>query len=406
MNIKRLSLILVIVFFIIGGLGTLLYSTGTNADETFKQEFQQKLDELQQAEGFPGVTVGIVLPDGQSMSFASGLADIEAKVKMNPQGRMLSGSIGKTYVAAVALQLIKEKKFSLEDKISLFFKDENWFPRLPNAPNITVKMLMNHTGGLPRYVLKKDLWTQLKQSPDKVWTPEERITLILDDKPLHPAGEGWAYSDTDYILVGMIIEKVTGHTYYEELDKRILHPYELKYTSPSNSRRLQGLVPGYTGDGTPPFELPGKMVQNGVYMINPQFEWTGGGLITNSTDLAKYIKLLMEGKIIPNEYLEMMKSAVNPKTGKPDTTGYGLGLEIYQTSDGVTYGHRGIMPGYLSIMEYVPKYRFAAALQINCDQFSGKLNSKKTRNDYLDTLKPIIIKYLSATRGPHGMGDL
>jgi CubicO group peptidase (beta-lactamase class C family) len=122
MNIKRLSFILVIVFFIICRCGTPLYSTGTNVDETFKQEFQQKLDELRQAEGFPGVTVGIVIPDGQSMSFASGWADIEAKVKMNPHDRMLSGSIGKTYVAAVALQLIKEKKFSLEDKISLFLK--------------------------------------------------------------------------------------------------------------------------------------------------------------------------------------------------------------------------------------------------------------------------------------------
>jgi len=395
MNIKRLGLILVCIFFIICGYDIPLHSTGANVEEAFKQEFQQKLNELQQAEGFPGITAGIVLPDGQSMSFASGWADIEAKVKMNPHDRMLSGSIGKTYVAAVALQLIKEKKFSLEDKISLFFKDENWFPRLPNAQNITVKMLMNHTGGLPRYVLKKDLWAQLKQSPDKVWTPEERIAFILDDKPVHPAGEGWAYSDTDYILVGMIIEKVTGHPYYEELNKRILQPHGLKFTSPSDSRRLQGLVPGYTGDGTPPFELPGKMVENGVYMINPQFEWTGGGLITNSTDLAQYIKLLMEGKIIPKEYLEMMKSAVNPKTGKPGSTGYGLGLEVYQTTDGVTYGHRGIMPGYLSIIEYVPRYRFAAALQINCDQFSGKLSNKKTRNDFLTALKPIIIKYLS-----------
>jgi D-alanyl-D-alanine carboxypeptidase len=395
MNIKRLSLLFICIFFIIYGCSISLYSTGANVDETFKQEFQQELDELRQTEGFPGVTAGIVLPDGQSMSFASGLADIEAKVKMNPLDRMLSGSIGKTYAAAVALQLIKEKKFSLEDKISLFFKNEKWFSRLPNAQNITVKMLMNHTGGLTRYVFKKNLWTQLKQYPDKVWTPEERIGFILDDKPIHPAGEGWAYSDTDYILVGMIIEKVTGHTYYEELNKRILQPHGLKFTSPSDSRRLQGLVSGYTGDGSPPFELPGKMLQDGVYMINPQFEWTGGGLITNSTDLAKYIKLLIEGKIIPREYLELMKKAVNPKTGKPGSFGYGLGLEVYQTTDGVTYGHRGIMPGYLSIMEYVPQYKFSAALQINCDQFSGKLINKKTRNDYLTALKPIIIKYLS-----------
>ena len=133
MNIKRLIFIFVCIFFMIYGNGTGLYSPAVDINDTFKQEFQQKLEELRQKEGFPGVTAAIVLPDGQSMSFASGWADIEAKVKMNPHDRMLSGSIGKTYVSAVALQLIKEKKFSLEDKISLFFEREGSIAIYPLA---------------------------------------------------------------------------------------------------------------------------------------------------------------------------------------------------------------------------------------------------------------------------------
>ena len=380
-----------ILFFPYGNSAQIPRST--NPIENLEKELQLKLDELQQKEGFPGVTLGIVLPDGNHISLASGFADIELKKKMNPTDRMLMGSIGKTYVAGVALQLVKEKKFSLQDKISRFLREKKWFKRLPNAEDITIKMLMNHSGGLPRYVLKKELWKQLKESPDNVWKPGELIAFILDEKPLYPAGEGWAYTDTDYIILGMIIEKVTGNTYYEELKKRVLLPHNLKNTSPSDKRQLRGLVPGYTGDQTPPFFLPEKIMKDGVYVINPQFEWTGGGLITTSLDLAQYIKLLLEGKVISIDYLGMMKQPVNEKTGEPDTTGYGLGLEVWKTGQGITYGHRGTMPGYGSMTEYVPQYGFSIAMQINTDRLSGRV--KSPINLHIAALKPIVVKYLT-----------
>lgn len=388
---KRIILIFICLVF-------LLYCNKTPESkytfENLEKELQLKLDELQQKEGFPGVTMAVVFSDGKYVSLASGFADIELKKKMNPKDRILMGSIGKTYVAAVAIQLIKERKFSLDDKIILYLGNERWFRRLPNGEDITINMLMNHSGGLPRYVLKKNFWKMLNQSPDKVWKPEELIAFILDERPLYPAGKGWAYTDTDFILLGMIIEKVTGNTFYEELKKRILIPFNLKDTSPSDKRKLKGLAQGYTGNRISPFDLPEKMVVNDTYVINPQFEWTGGGLITNSLDLAKYIKLLMEGEVISREYLDIMKQPVNEKTGKPDSTGYGLGLAVWQTEHGITYGHRGTMPGYGSIMEYVPKYGFSIALQINTDRFSGRLDKSKTRNDYIAVLKPIIVKYI------------
>jgi D-alanyl-D-alanine carboxypeptidase len=398
MKMKISGVIVCCIFFICWCAAPALAGAGDNC-KSLRKELQQKLDELCKNEGFPGVTAAVILPGDQCISLASGFADIEAKRKMKPLDRMMAGSIGKTYAAAVALQLMKEKKFSLEDKIGAFFKKEPWFPRLPNANDITVRMLMNHTGGLPRYVLEKKLWEQLNRWPDKVWTPEERLAFILDAPPVHPAGKGWSYSDTDYIIVGMIIEKVTGNSFYKELESRVLKPRGLKYTSPSDRRRLDGLVPGYTGNRVPPFGLPGKMMKDGVYLINPQFEWTGGGLVTNSTDLARFIKLLLEGKVVDAGSLKMMKQAVNQKTGKPGKSGYGLALEIWDTSDGITYGHRGTMPGYLSITEYVPRYGFAIAMQINADGMSGKLTKGKTRNDYIAALKPVITRYLAKTTG-------
>ncbi len=386
---KRIVIIFICMIFF-------LYCNQTHGDtysiENLEKELQLKLDELQQKEGFPGVTVGIVLPDGKHIGLASGLADIELKKKMKPFDRMLMGSIGKTYVAGVALQLVKEKKFSLEDKISLYLGDETWFKRLPNADDITIKMLMTHSGGLPRYVFAIEFWKKLNERPDKVWKPLELLEYILEKKPLYPAGKGWAYSDTDYIVLGMIIEKLTGNTYYEELKTRISIPHHLKDTSPSDKRKLKGLVPGYTANRTPPFYLPEKMVKDGIYMINPQFEWTGGGLITTSLDLARYIKLLMEGKVVSKELLEKMKQPLNERTGKPDTTGYGLGLEVWKTEQGITYGHRGTMPGYGSMTEYVPQYGFSIAMQINTDRLSGRV--KAPINNHIAALKPIVVKYL------------
>lgn len=392
---RRIILIgLCMVFFFHWGYGV----RGTDAVDGLEKALQVKLDELQREEGFPGVTLGVVLPDGKEIALASGLSDIELKRKMKPTDRIMMGSIGKTYVAAVALQLMAEKTFSLDDKIGLYLGKEKWFKGLPNANDITIRMLMNHSGGLPRYVFKKAFWDKFLVAPDMEWKPEELLFYILGDKPLYPAGKGWGYSDTDYIVLGMIIEKVTGNTYYEELKRRVLEPFGLKDTVPQDRRRLPGLVPGYTGDRTPPFYLPGKTVVDGEYVINPQFEWTGGGLVTTSLDLARYVKLLMEGKIVSKKYLELMKQPVNEKTGQPDTTGYGLGLEVGNSDNGKTYGHRGTMPGYGSIMEYVSDYGFSIGFQINTDTLSGRLKKGRTRNDYIAELKPIIVKYLKTKK--------
>ena len=391
---KRIVLLsLCLALFFCCGTGP----TDNDALTNLEKDLQAKLDQLQQKEGMPGVTLGIVLPDGKEICLASGLADIEANTKMKPTDRILLGSIGKTYVATVALQLVKEGKFALDDKISIYLGDQPWFKRLPNAEDITIRMLMHHSAGLPRYVYKQEFWTQVNNEPDRVWKPEELLSFIFDDAPLYPAGEGWGYSDTDYIVLGMIIEKTSGHTYYEELKKRVLVPFNLKDTEPSDQRRLRGLVPGYTSDRVPPFLLPEKMVIDGVYAINPQFEWTGGGLITTSLDLARYIKLLLEGKVVYKDYLEQMKQPVNEESGKRDSTGYGLGLEVWDTTYGKMYGHRGTMPGYGSITLYVPDYGFSIAMQYNTDGLSGRLNKEKTRNDYIAELTPLITAYLKST---------
>lgn len=325
---------------------------------------QTKLDELHAGAEFPGATVGFVLPDGRSASVSSGLADVENKIALKPQDRMLAGSIGKTYVAAVVLQLAQEGKIDLDKRIEHWLGREHWFARLPNPKENTLRMLMNHTSGISEHVLNKDFIATMRREPDKVWTPEELISYALDTKPLFAAGQGWSYADTNYILVGMIFERVARKTIYEEINRRILNPLKLSQTVPSDRRDIPGVITGYSRANSP-FGFEGRVITDGKFIINPQMEWTGGGFASTAEDLARWAKALYEGKVLKKPYLDQMLAAVEAKTGKGDK--YGLGVQVRQSDWGISYGHGGWFPGYLSEMEYFPEYKVAIAVQFNTD---------------------------------------
>jgi len=170
----------------IGGLNLIAQSKDP-AVLTLTASLQAKFNELHKTASFPGATIGFVLPDGRSGSVSVGLADTENKIALKPADRMLAGSIGKTYVSAITLQAVQEGKLDLDAKIERWLGSESWFPRLPNAKDITLRMLMNHSSGIPEHVLNKDFIAALKKDPDRVWKPHELIAYILDAKPLFAA---------------------------------------------------------------------------------------------------------------------------------------------------------------------------------------------------------------------------
>lgn len=323
--------------------------------------------ELRKTAEFPGANIGIVWGNDKAMSVSVGFADVEAQKALKPQDRMLAGSIGKTYVSAITLQLVEEGKLELDDKIEKWLGGEAWFERLPNAKDITLRMLMNHSSGIPEHVLNGDFLKALRDQPDKVWKPEELVAYILDRKPLFEAGKGWSYADTNYILVGMIFERASGKTVYAEAQRRLLGKLKLKETSPSDSRQLPGLIPGYVAENSP-FGFSGRtLLDDGRFIVNPQMEWCGGGFVSTAQDLARWAKFLYEGKVLDRASLKDLLDAVPAKTGRGDK--YGLGVQVRQTDWGISYGHGGWFPGYLSEMEYFPQYKAAIAVQLNTDDF-------------------------------------
>ena len=359
MNIFRSLIILYFVFPL----------TTVAQNETLQNKIQQKLDSFRIAGNFPGITIGIVLPDHTALAFASGYADTLKKIKMTVESRLMHGSVGKTYCAAIAFQLYKEGKLDLNAKISTYLGNEDWFRRLPNANDITVKMLMQHTSGIMRYEFKDAFTRGLSNQPDKTWAPVELLSYIFDEKASFKAGEGWDYADTNYIILGMIIEKITGKKYYDLVFERILNPLQLKETFPSNKRILPGLVQGYAGSDNAFGKKSEVIDDEGKFIINPQFEWTGGGMYSTSLDLAKWCGMLYEGKAFDASLLPMMMDSVPAKELGPNTS-YGMGVIIHQTQTlGEFYGHSGFFPGYLAEMYYFPKYKTAFALQTNTSDF-------------------------------------
>jgi D-alanyl-D-alanine carboxypeptidase len=343
-----------------------------------KARFQAALDhihdEAQSTDArFPGATAAFILPDGRVIGCATGYSDTELGIPMRADMRMPSGSIGKTYVAAVTLSLVYDGMLSLDDKISKWMGDEEWFSKLPNGPEITLRMLLNHSSGLVDHVFDAPAFQaaarKLFSSGDanRYFTPRELVKFVLNRRPLFPAGHGFHYSDTGYILVGMIIEKATGTPYYELLERRFLDPLHLHYTVPADRRRVPDLAQGYAVRSSALFGVPHKVVKDGELVFNPLTEWTGGGLFNNPQDLVRWAKALYEGRAMRGPYLaDLLGSAV--KTGPGDAAPlYGLGVEILQTPFGRAYGHSGFFPGYLSTLRYFPAYQVAVAMQINTD---------------------------------------
>ena len=360
--LKRLQLLITLLAF-----STALASGQATATAkstiALKAELQTKLDEWHKAGKFPGATLGVVLANGEVLILAVGYSDRTSKTPMKPTDRMLAGSTGKTFAAATALQLVKEGKIGLDDKVEKYLGAWPWFSRLPNAKGITVRQLMNHTSGLVRYEFKDQFTKDLTANPEKTWKPQELLAYLLDEKPPFEAGKGWDYSDTNYIVLGMIIEKVTGRKFYDEANRRLIKPLKLTNTIPQDGIRLKGVIQGYAGPDNP-FGGTDEMIVNGKFAINPQFEWTGGGYASTSEDLARWAKMIYEGRAFDASLLpQALDGVAAPMLGRE--TKYGLCVIIRKTAAGTSYGHSGFFPGYMTDMMYFPEQKIALAVQVN-----------------------------------------
>ncbi len=343
------------------------------------EQCRAALDSLQLEIGFPGATAAFILPDGSVRGLSTGLADLENAEVMIPEHRMLAGSVGKMFVAGVVLDLVCTGVLDLDVSIAKYLGDEPWFRRLPHGREITLRQLLSHTAGVADHLAQPDFQAAIAEmvaagqepggDPDRCLSHSEILAYILDAPEPETWGERVAYADAHYILVGLIIEKVTDGFFYDEARRRLLVPLNLPRTTPSDHRQLPGLAAGYAALDNP-FGITGKVASEGVMNHNPALEWTGGGFATNPQDLVRWAQLFYTGEALPCDYVDevIAQTPWDPESGYE---AYGLATIIHTSPVGCWYGHSGWYPGYHSLVAYYPDQSFAVAVQINRDYDTG-----------------------------------
>jgi D-alanyl-D-alanine carboxypeptidase len=266
----------------------------------------------------------------------SGVAELGTTRAVPVDGRFRAGSITKTFVATVALQLVGEGRLRLDDTV------EAWLPGVvPDGQRITVRHLLNHTSGLYDVVrtLPMPPSQEFLDNRWRTWTAAELVQRAVANPPtFEPPGSAYAYSNTGYLLLGQIIEKVTGQSYGDEIERRVIQPLRLSGTSlPGPSPEIPGPHPhGYV-----PKDSEMNLID--YTEMNPSVMGAGGELISTTSDLNRFFAALLGGRLLPGHPFDEMRT--------PGVEGalYGLGLFWRDTSCGVrVYGHDGDALAYQS----------------------------------------------------------
>jgi D-alanyl-D-alanine carboxypeptidase len=309
--------------------------------------FQADLDAVH-ASGAPGVLAEVDV-DGRRLRGSAGVADLTAGGTVDPGGFFRIGSNTKPFVSVVVLQLAAEHRLSLEDTV------QRWLPGLVtgngnDGSRITLRQLLQHTSGLHNYtddlVARIDSVEAYRTLQFERFTPQELIGIALASPPDFAPGQGWNYSNTNYVLLGQIIQRVTGHSWATEVRNRIIRPLGLRHTfAPGASTALpqpHSSAYIYLGPDTP------------LETSTESVTWAeaAGELISTSADLARFWTALGRGRLLPPAQQRQMRTTVLATTFQDDQPGlrYGLGLNLTPLSCGGAYfGHDGDVPGYSTV---------------------------------------------------------
>ena len=288
------------------------------------------------AAGAPGAIL-LVQDGNRTVRYTAGLGNVAPKTPMRANNHFKIASLTKTYTATVVLQLVGEGKLSLDDTV------QRRLPGVvPNGNKITIRKLLNHTSGLadfegnPRY-----LKPYLSGNFAYHWTPRQLVNMGVALKPLHAPGARSSYSNTNYVIAQLIVEKITGKTIGAELKRRIFQPLSLRQTSYPTK-------PGLPSPYAHGYKLLGKPPATDVTGLSPSLAPGSGAIISTVDDVADFYRALLSGRLLKPNELRAMKTTVSYDTGKVVTAGPGMGLSIGRPPIpcGVAWTHGGELPGY------------------------------------------------------------
>ncbi len=343
--------------FFITLLFHMLISCSGNSDLPIEDKLQKVLDDEISKSSVHGVSAAVIFPDERIWLGTSGVS--HDTVTMKSDMLFAIGSITKNVVATLTLKLVEEEVLSLEDPLS------RWLPPYPHIDSsITIRQLMNHTSGIYMFWDNQQIWDDLKAYRSKHFTPEEVLSYIKE--PEFTPGDGWRYSNTNYLLLAMIIEKATGSKLSIEFRNRFWNPLGLdnaylilEEEIPDNVAHVYG--DNFNNDGSN-FDL--------TFLPRASHEsitWGSSGVWMTAGDLVQWSHALFEGKVLQQESMDEMMQFVSfwPVS---NMRAYGLGVQLYQrgfASGKEAIGHGGGNIGSTTYMVYLPEYHVSVVVMIN-----------------------------------------
>ena len=320
----------------------------TQAEAALKKLLDQQVEK----QNILGMVMAERLADGTVIWSTAGYLDPAGKARWDAHTPSLIASVTKTFTAVVLMQLVEVGKLSLDDTI------DTWFPEQPNGDKITVRMLLSHTSGLANYStlfgMDAAKWT-------REWTPEELIAVANEVGPVGEPGSSAAhYSNTNYIMLGLIIEKVTGESWFHEVESRIITPLDLKETRLGKEGMWNGdVVTGY-------IKAPDGYISIVDFPWYPHSStaWAAGGLVSSTADVMTFASALFDGKLVSKESLAVMAQPLGTEGDRQ----WGLGGGVVELAGRTAFGMGGDTTGYHAFFIGVPGSKLVVTALVNTDE--------------------------------------
>lgn len=309
-------------------------TAGTGSESGPLQDRMQSLVDA----GYPAALASVIGPDGEAIDVAAGIGDLATDEPAPVDGEVRIASNTKMFVSTVVLQLVQEGKVALDAPI------DTYLPGLItgdgiDGTRITVRQLLQHTAGLPEYA--DQIAADAFAAQERYTSPRDMLDIALAKPAVFAPGERWEYSNTNYLVLGLLVEAVTDRALPQQIDERIVKPLDLEHTyfPAPGERELRGEHPhGYHA------KTVGDLLD--ITALDSSFAWSAGAMVSTPHELNVFMQALLDGELLNEEALAEMQTTV-PAGDElwPEAT-YGLGLQSYPLScGGVAWGHGGDIPG-------------------------------------------------------------
>ena len=348
-------------------------------------KYQSLLNEMT-AKGVVGITMSIFHPDHGSWSGASGMADLSSNTPMKPCNISRVGSTVKTFTATTILILAEEEKLSLDDKISDYLNHEA-ISEIENADRATIRQLLQHSGGVYNYIQNLQFQTASLNDLVKEWRADDLLHYARGKDAYFAPVADVRYSNTGYILLGLLIEKIENKSIAQVFDEKIIIPLGLTMTQFAGKDPVpNGIVRGY-------IDLYSNLqVLESTYFSGWDYYTADGGLISNPHDMNTFLKALMGGNVISESSLNEMLSFRAPSEVDSEMypISFGLGIFKLETPYGPAFMHSGDAIGYYANMLYFPESDIAISYAVNSNY--GKIDEHVSTKEAMDRIFSVVFE--------------